>query len=74
MNSPIKSLFIVVLALFVVLATLDAAEAGYRKPPFNGSIFGKRGNSVEYEAGAQKLQAMCEIASEACQQWFTSDK
>lgn len=39
-----------------------------------GSIFGKRGSSVEYEAGAQKLQAMCEIASEACQQWFTSDK
>lgn len=37
MHSPVKSLFIVVLALFVVLATLDVAEAGYRKPPFNGT-------------------------------------
>lgn len=36
MHSPVKSLIIVVLALFVVLAMLDAAEAGYRKPPFNG--------------------------------------
>lgn len=39
MHSPAKSLLIVVLALFVVLATLDAAEAGYRKPPFNGTYF-----------------------------------
>lgn len=41
---------------------------------YTGSIFGKRGNTMEYESGAQRLQAMCEIASEACQQWFSPDK
>lgn len=37
------------LACFVVVAVLltaDFALATYRKPPFNGSIFGKRGNTA----------------------------
>ncbi|XP_066142589.1 FMRFamide-related neuropeptides [Euwallacea fornicatus] len=57
-----------------ILFILSPALATYRKPPFNGSIFGKRsGNLVngEYDSSASKaLSAMCEIANEACQQWF----
>ncbi|XP_052898845.1 neuropeptide SIFamide [Anopheles moucheti] len=65
--------FIVV--LLVVLALSGSAEAGYRKPPFNGSIFGKRsGNSVDYEGNAKVLSTMCEIAAEACQSWFTQEQ
>lgn len=30
------------LFIFVLLVVAVYAEAGYRKPPFNGSIFGKR--------------------------------
>lgn len=42
-----------IVVLLVVLAFSGHAEAGYRKPPFNGSIFGKRsGNSVgKYHLG-----------------------
>lgn len=36
-----------VLVALIVLALSSTTEAGYRKPPFNGSIFGKRnGNSI----------------------------
>lgn len=69
-----KKTFAIFVAIFVVLATMEAAEAGYRKPPFNGSIFGKRGNSLEYENGPKALQAMCEIASEACQQFASQNE
>lgn len=40
-----RVLAILVLALFVVLVVTNGVEATYRKPPFNGSIFGKRANS-----------------------------
>ncbi|XP_075218077.1 neuropeptide SIFamide [Lycorma delicatula] len=55
---------------FLVLALLVLTEATYRKPPFNGSIFGKRGNVAEYESASKALSSMCEIASEACAAWF----
>jgi hypothetical protein len=32
--------------LLAVLLSADVATANYRKPPFNGSIFGKRGNAA----------------------------
>ncbi|XP_045483513.1 neuropeptide SIFamide [Harmonia axyridis] len=54
--------------IFIVFMAMNV-ESTYRKPPFNGSIFGKRGAAVEYEA-TKALSAMCEIASEACQAWF----
>ena len=34
------------LLLLTVLLLAELAAATYRKPPFNGSIFGKRGNVV----------------------------
>lgn len=70
----LKTFIFLVLTFAMLFTVMEGAEAGYRKPPFNGSIFGKRGNSLEYEAGTKALQAMCEIANEACQQWFSSDK
>lgn len=32
-------------ALIMFAFTLDSSQAAYRKPPFNGSIFGKRANT-----------------------------
>ncbi|KAL1512667.1 hypothetical protein ABEB36_002224 [Hypothenemus hampei] len=65
--------------LFVAIAFLlviTPAVAAYRKPPFNGSIFGKRagGLSAEYDSAGKTLSAMCEIANEACQSWFPSQE
>ncbi|XP_022204757.1 SIFamide-related peptide [Nilaparvata lugens] len=52
----------------IILAFVDAA---YKKPPFNGSIFGKRGSTIiEYENAGKALSSLCEIASEACSAWF----
>lgn len=43
----IKMIGSLVLVALIVLALSSTTEAGYRKPPFNGSIFGKRnGNSI----------------------------
>lgn len=36
---------ILVIAFIIAVVMLQSSEAAYRKPPFNGSIFGKR-NSV----------------------------
>ncbi|XP_017769590.1 PREDICTED: neuropeptide SIFamide [Nicrophorus vespilloides] len=69
MEAKFAKLFVFVfLALTMGNLFLDV-EATYRKPPFNGSIFGKRGN-IEYDSAGKALSAMCEIASEACQAWF----
>ncbi|XP_053687743.1 SIFamide-related peptide [Sabethes cyaneus] len=63
------------IVLLLVLAITTSTEAGYRKPPFNGSIFGKRnGNSIDYEGNAKVLSTMCEIAAEACQSWFSQEQ
>lgn len=41
---------VVILTICVLLVISNVAEAAYRKPPFNGSIFGKRsGNSIGSE-------------------------
>ncbi|XP_069688186.1 neuropeptide SIFamide [Periplaneta americana] len=58
------------LLLLAVLLLAEFAAATYRKPPFNGSIFGKRGNAADYDGAGKALSAMCEIASEACSAWF----
>ncbi|XP_013114449.1 neuropeptide SIFamide [Stomoxys calcitrans] len=62
------SFALLIIAFIVAVVLLQSSEAAYRKPPFNGSIFGKR-NSIEYD-NAKAVTAMCEIAMEACQSWF----
>ncbi|XP_042878950.1 FMRFamide-related neuropeptides-like [Penaeus chinensis] len=64
----------VVLAVALVLVVLavftEPVAAGYRKPPFNGSIFGKRsGGDAVYEP-SKALASACQIAVEACSGWF----
>lgn len=38
---------VVFMAIVVTIAIFSVAEAAYKKPPFNGSIFGKRNNIGE---------------------------
>lgn len=52
------------LAIFLVVAILGfVVEAGYKKPPFNGSIFGKRSNSESGKFQWKMFQkcSMCPI-------------
>nr|XP_045586683.1 FMRFamide-related neuropeptides [Procambarus clarkii]Q867W1.1 RecName: Full=FMRFamide-related neuropeptides; Contains: RecName: Full=GYRKPPFNGSIF-amide; Short=SIFamide; Contains: RecName: Full=C-terminal peptide; Flags: Precursor [Procambarus clarkii]BAC55939.1 neuropeptide precursor protein [Procambarus clarkii]BAC55940.1 neuropeptide precursor protein [Procambarus clarkii] len=64
-------MLVAVAVVLVVLAVLsDPVSAGYRKPPFNGSIFGKRaGGDSLYEPG-KALASACQVAVEACAAWF----
>ncbi|XP_049807418.1 neuropeptide SIFamide [Schistocerca nitens] len=75
MQSPVCSrlLVAVVAALLVFAGTASAAAATFRRPPFNGSIFGKR-NSVEYTGSSTAVSAVCEIAAEACAAWLNNEK
>ncbi|XP_014236915.1 SIFamide-related peptide isoform X2 [Trichogramma pretiosum] len=59
------------LAIFVIMSV--NANAAYRKPPFNGSIFGKRANSisVDYDMTNRAMDAICEIARDNCNTWYT---
>lgn len=41
-----KALITIVLAIFLMFSLAQNVEAGYKKPPFNGSMFGKRGTST----------------------------
>ncbi|KAL6429873.1 SIFamide-related peptide [Formica fusca] len=57
------------LAIIMVIFSINAA---YKKPPFNGSIFGKRSNTVtDYEFTNRALSAICEVASETCTAWMS---
>lgn len=39
--------YVIVFVIALVLVNLmQSVEGTYRKPPFNGSIFGKRGTSI----------------------------
>lgn len=43
----VSSMVMVLMTVCILLTVTHITEAGYRKPPFNGSIFGKRsGNSI----------------------------
>ncbi|XP_050426884.1 neuropeptide SIFamide [Adelges cooleyi] len=65
-----KNIYAVFLMVVVLMTACVSAEA-FRKPPFNGSIFGKRNSPVpEYDNPKQSIYTMCQIASEACQTWF----
>ena len=39
----LRALSVMIFVVFVLFTI--SVEAGYRKPPFNGSIFGKRGTT-----------------------------
>ncbi|XP_018346526.1 PREDICTED: SIFamide-related peptide [Trachymyrmex septentrionalis] len=56
----------------IMVAFVISANAAYKKPPFNGSIFGKRSNTVtDYEITTRGLSAICEVASETCTAWLS---
>ncbi|KAG5306301.1 PREDICTED: FMRFamide-related neuropeptides [Acromyrmex echinatior] len=56
----------------IMVAFVISANAAYKKPPFNGSIFGKRSNTVtDYEVTSRALSAICEVASETCTAWLS---
>ncbi|XP_014245894.1 SIFamide-related peptide [Cimex lectularius] len=66
-----RVIFASCLLLVISFLVFDVATASYKKPPFNGSIFGKRtGPPTDYETAGKALSTMCEIASEACAAWF----
>ncbi|XP_024214831.1 SIFamide-related peptide [Halyomorpha halys] len=66
-----RALFLSFLVIAFAMLVFDVASASYKKPPFNGSIFGKRaGPPTDYETAGKALSTMCEIASEACAAWF----
>ncbi|GLH00865.1 hypothetical protein R5R35_007282 [Gryllus longicercus] len=78
----LRAAAVLCVALLLVAASAPSASS-YRKPPFNGSIFGKRApaaaaapapaaSAQDYEAAAagKALSALCEVAAEACSAWF----
>ncbi|XP_076754630.1 neuropeptide SIFamide [Xylocopa sonorina] len=65
----IRLVLAVVAALFVLAISVDAA---YRKPPFNGSIFGKRSSTItDYEITSRAMSSVCEAVSETCNAWLS---
>ncbi|XP_011310219.1 FMRFamide-related neuropeptides [Fopius arisanus] len=66
----VSARFVSAILLIVIIATLSV-DAAYRKPPFNGSIFGKRSSTgTDYEVINRALSNMCELASETCNAWM----
>ncbi|XP_058794217.1 SIFamide-related peptide [Phymastichus coffea] len=62
---------LLIVALIITIINVDAA---YRKPPFNGSIFGKRANSISgnhYDMATRAMDAICEIARDNCNSWYS---
>ncbi|XP_071450556.1 FMRFamide-related neuropeptides-like [Hetaerina americana] len=71
MNCKVVFYFGVVLVALALLS-VSVSASSYRKPPFNGSIFGKRAGvaSAETESRVMALSALCEVALEACSSWM----
>lgn len=40
--ATVKIICVMLLSMFILLSISNSVEGAYRKPPFNGSIFGKR--------------------------------
>uniref|UniRef100_A0A1E1WXS9 Putative fmrfamide-related neuropeptide-like protein n=1 Tax=Amblyomma aureolatum TaxID=187763 RepID=A0A1E1WXS9_9ACAR len=60
---------VLTLCTLLLLAVMtNMACAAYRKPPFNGSIFGKRSRGDLNNADIK--YAMCEAVWDTCSQWF----
>ncbi|XP_076625135.1 neuropeptide SIFamide [Colletes latitarsis] len=59
----------IVAALFVLAVAVDAA---YKKPPFNGSIFGKRSSTItDYDITGRAMSSICETVTETCNAWLS---
>ncbi|XP_076679235.1 neuropeptide SIFamide [Andrena cerasifolii] len=60
----------IVLAIVAVLFVLAISVDGYRKPPLNGSIFGKRSSTItDYEITSRAMSSICEAVTETCNAW-----
>lgn len=73
-SSTMKFTLVCVVFIVSTILLFQMSAATYRKPPFNGSIFGKRStNTIEFDSNTGKTFAsMCEIASQACNSWYAS--
>ncbi|KAB7507681.1 FMRFamide-related neuropeptide [Armadillidium nasatum] len=59
------SLLILKASLLLVFLFMNSpVDAGYRKPPFNGSIFGKHADQEE------TFETMCRLVLNVCTNWF----
>ncbi|CAO1361792.1 unnamed protein product [Diamesa serratosioi] len=65
-----KSFVSAMFAIILVIAFTHSAEGAMKKPPFNGSMFGKRGTSVDYEPTIKTLSAICDV----CQAWYSGNQ
>ncbi|KFM76246.1 hypothetical protein X975_04895, partial [Stegodyphus mimosarum] len=72
MSRYMTATFVVVL-IFMMIASLSA---GARKPPFNGSIFGKRFmRDMDIDSRATDYRhPVCEYIFDSCSQWFTASQ
>ncbi|XP_071043769.1 neuropeptide SIFamide [Parasteatoda tepidariorum] len=64
---------VLVIMIFIMYAC-NPIEAGGRKPPFNGSIFGKRFvRDMDVDSrGSDFRHPACDYVYDACNQWYTS--
>lgn len=69
-----RSLFALILLAIVLVETVSCdSDVNYRKPPFNGSIFGKRNNGlVAGRVAGQDDRGVCEVLLDACGQLLQS--
>ncbi|KAK4884776.1 hypothetical protein RN001_001047 [Aquatica leii] len=74
MNTKFANIMVFMVIASLVVTFISMVDAAYRKPPFNGSIFGKRGVAAEYDNANKALSALCEIAFDACQPWYPSQE
>lgn len=80
---------ITIFMVIIAMAIINSGDAAYKRPPFNGSMFGKRSGIgkhsfypqiikyiyrliLEYSS-EKSLEAMCEIALDACQMIFSQE-
>ncbi|PRD26097.1 UNVERIFIED_CONTAM: hypothetical protein NCL1_39056 [Trichonephila clavipes] len=68
MSKLLKAIFVLVICTLVV-----NLPASGRKPPFNGSIFGKRfvrDMDVDNRGSGDFRHPACEYVYDACNQWY----
>ncbi|CAM1306436.1 Uncharacterised protein g4357 [Pycnogonum litorale] len=63
----------VLVCIFALVIALSHCSDAYRKPPFNGSIFGKRNSKSDTDMPVSEFRyAMCEAIVDSCSKWFPS--
>ncbi|KAG7158656.1 SIFamide-like [Homarus americanus] len=70
MSVQMRVVVALALVLVIVAVLTDPVSAVYRKPPFNGSIFGKRAGADPLFEPGKGLASVCQVAVEACAAWF----